>query len=456
MHRLLVRARHALALSPGNLLARFVTLNVLGAFVTGLIGFGTSIALARWLGPSNRGLLAVMLSVSGLVLVLVGIGLPWAAIYYAEREDATPGGVLGGSLLHATVLALVLIPAAWLLHQPLADAVGHGHGGTVWVLAAVLVPVTFLDWTTHGQLQGMLLFGRYNVLLVASKLAYALSVLVLLGILRLGVAAGVLAYMAGSVVMILGALRPILASGRPRLQARLYRAMLRYGARVQAGSVFQVAMARLDVVVLQFFRPLSEVGYYVVAQTIAELLLQLTGAFQMSVMPLMSRYEGDERQAVTSADAVRHHGILAGAAALATAVLGSAVILLLYGAHFRHAVAPMLVLIPGVWFLGIGGVVQADLSGRGRPGLPSKLAGVAAAVTLVLDLALIPPLGVLGAALASVAAYTVYGVSSLAVLRDVSGIPLRRLVVPTREDFMLYWRFLRRIPRRRSTPDSVG
>jgi len=338
----------------------------------------------------------------------------------------------------------VLIPATWLLHRPLAEAFGHGQGGLTWVLAAVLVPVMFLDWTTHGQLQGMLLFGRYNVLLVLSKMAYALGVLILLGIAGLGVAAGVLAYTASSVVMVLGALTPILASGQPRLDARLYRAMLHYGSRVQVGTIFQTAIARLDVIVLQFFRPLSQVGYYVVAQTIAELMLQLTGAFQTSVMPLMARYEGDARQAITSADSVRHHGILAGAATLANVVFGTGVILFLYGSRFHPAVVPMLVLLPGIWFAGMGGVIQGDLSGRGRPGLASQLAALAAAVTIIMDLALIPPLGVLGAALASVVAYTTYGISSLIALHRVSRIPIRTLLVPTRADFAGYWHVLLR------------
>lgn len=443
MPRLLARARQALTQPTENLLARFVTLNILGAGVTGLVGFGSSILLARWLGPSQRGLLALMYSISSITLVLGGVGLPWAAIYYAKRRDATAGGLLGNSLLHATLLAAVLIPGAWLLHPQLASAFGHGGGGNTWVLAGVLVPIMFLDWTTHGQLQGMLLFARFNALLVLSKIAAAVCVVVLVAILGLGVGGGMVSYVMASVVMILGALKPILASGRAKLEPRVYRAMLRYGSRAQIGTIFQTAIARLDVILLQFFRPLSQVGYYVVAQTIAELMLQLTGAFSASVMPLMSEYEGDESQAVTSADSVRHHGILAGAATIANVFFGTGVILLLYGSRYDAAVVPMLVLLPGVWFAGMGGVIQGDLSGRGRPGLSSQLAGLAAVVTVVLNLALIPPLGVLGAALASVVAYTTYGVASLIALHRISGITIRRLLVPTRADFALYWRFLR-------------
>ena len=320
----------------GNLLRRFVALNVAGTATTTLIGFGTSIALARWLGPANRGLLALMFSVSWIALMLGGIGVPWATIYLSAKPEASPAALFGNSLLHAGVLAAVLIPAAALLQQPLSDAFGHGHGGEAWVLAALLVPVTFLNWTTHGQLQGMLLFGRYNLLNVLSKVAEALCILILLGVLGLGVGGGLIACIAASVVMVLGALRPILASGRPRFQARLMGTMLRYGVRVQVGSIFQTLTSRLDLVILQFFQPLAQVGYYTVAQIIAEVVLQLAGAFQSSIMPLASRYaDHEQRQATASADSARHYGILAGVGLLAVAAAGPLVIRFLYGSRIR-------------------------------------------------------------------------------------------------------------------------
>jgi O-antigen/teichoic acid export membrane protein len=301
------------------------------------------------------------------------------------------------------------------------------------------------------------MFGRYNALSVISKIVYALGVLLLVGALGLGVAGGVIATGVLSVVMILGALKPILAKSRLQFRRQLMHKMLHYGSRVQVGSIFQTAMARLDVVILQFFRPLSQVGYYVIAQAIAELLLELTVAFKSSVMPLVSRYEGDERQAITTADSVRHHGLLAGAATLANAFFGPAVILLAYGSSYQAAVIPMLVLLPGVWFLGMGGVIQGDLSGRGRPGTSSKLAGVAAGVTIVFDFVLIPPLGVIGAALASDIAYTTYGVMSLIVLHRVSRIPVRRLLVPTRADISVYGLAVRRaFMRLRPSFDRTG
>jgi len=426
------------------LLARSVTFNVLGSVGSMVVGLFGAIVLARWLGPSDRGLLGIMLTIVDLAMAVGSFGIPFAVLYYASRTDAPTRALLGNSLVCGLLLGVVAVGAASLFTQPIADLFGRGRGGEDWVLAAALVPLAFLDYTSHNQLLGQLRFGRFNLLAILAKVTFVAGVVLLVGFLGLGVAGGLLATAAGSLVFIAGSLHVILQSGAPRIDLGLMRPLLRYGTRGQLGTVFQLANARLDVLVLGFFVALSDVGYYVVAQSIAELVLLLGRSFQSSVLPLVAHYEGEERQAVTTETSLRHHGLIAAATTLATAALGTLLIVFGYGADFHPALVPMLILLPGVWFLSTGIVVGADLRGRGRPGLSSALAGLAVIVTVGLDLLLIPSLGVPGAALASLAAYTVYGASSLVALTKVSAIPLRRLTIPTREDLAWYGSAARR------------
>jgi O-antigen/teichoic acid export membrane protein len=372
--------------------------------------------------------------------VVVSVGLPIAVIYFASRPDADAGALLGTNAAWAALIALLLVPLVWLGVGPIEDLLSRGKGGETWVLAAMVVPVTFLDWTTHNQIVAMLRFARFNVLLVAGKVAYLVVAIALL-VAGLGVSAGLLAAQVASVIMITGCLGPILALGRPRIDLGLLRRLLAYGRRVQAGTLFQQANLRLDVLVLQGFRPLSEVGYYVVAQQIAELVITIGSAFQTSVMPLVVRQEAAERD-LTSTASVRHYLILSVVAAVINAGVGTLIIVFAFGSKFTPAVTPMLVLLPGVCLLGLATVISGDLRGRERPGLSSVLAGGAALVTVTLDLLLIPPFGVIGAALASVLAYTLYGGVSVYALHRVSGLGVRALVVPTLDDLRLYRRTL--------------
>lgn len=412
-----------------------------------MLGLVASITLARLLGASDRGLLAVMLTVANVTYILSSVGLPTSVEYHASKRDARTGALLGNTLAYGAVLGAIVVPAAWFLREPLADAFAQGRGGGAWVLAGLLVPLTFLQWTTGNQLSGMLRFGLFNALFALSRLAYLIVVLLLLVVVDLGVSAGLIATAVGSVVLIAAGLRVVLRIDRPSLDRRLLGSMLRYGSKLQIGSLFQQLNFRLDVIILQAYRPLAEVGHYVVAQIVAELVLTLSAAFQNTVLPLAAR-EAEGRSEPSTARALRHHGILAVFAVVAVAVFGP-VLIYAFGPDFHESLLPLFILLPAMLFLGTGVVAAADLNGRGRPVLSSAASGIAVALTVLLDVILIPRYEVVGAAVASLVAYVAYGIFATGALALVSGIPLRELLVPRRDDFRVYPAAIRRLVGRR-------
>jgi O-antigen/teichoic acid export membrane protein len=244
--------------------------------------------------------------------------------------------------------------------------------------------------------------------------------------------------------------------------ATAIRRVVGYGARVQLGNASQLLNHRLDVLILQFFRPLREVGYYVVAQAVAEVVLTLGRAFQSALMPAVAAV--DERVGLTiTTRALRHHTILAASAVIACAGLAYPVVVLGYGAAFKPAITPLLILLPAMWFLGTGNVVTADLRGRGRPGLASQLSAAALILTIALDFALIPSLGMIGAALASVVAYCLFGVASVFCISRITARSPHWLCVPRSGELRVYvdlmlspWGSRRFRPFRSTASDEVG
>jgi O-antigen/teichoic acid export membrane protein len=422
----------------GKVLQRSVVLNVGGQIASLLVGFAPSILVARWLGPTDRGLYAIIGTTSGIAFVVGSVGLPMAVWYFASSAESQTAQLFGNSLAWAAGLTALFVPLAWALNGDLGAWLAHGHGGFVWVLAAILVPASFLDWTTHNQLLGDLRFGLYNALVVGQKVVFFVGVVLLLWVVNLGVSGVLIATIAGSALVVAGSLRTCLARGRPHLDARLLERMLRYGSRTQIGGVFQYFNSRFDVLILQFFRPLSVVGYYVVAEILAELVMLLARAFQSSVMSLVTRDAEDAAtQAETTAVSLRHHALLSLVALVGNAIFSPLLILFAYGPAFHKALLPFFIILPGIWFLGTGLVIANDLNARGRPGVASLLSGLGVCITIVLDLALIPSFGATGAAVGSLVAYVVFGLVSLAVESRVAAIPLRALL-PRREDVRLY------------------
>src|ERR1700732_2846467 len=120
----LARARRLMDVPAGDVLGRSLALNLVGRGGGLAMSFVSSIALARVLGPADRGLLALMLSASTIALAVTAVGQPLSVTYYASRRDVDAGKILGNTLAQGALLAAVLIPLTYFFHGPLADAFG--------------------------------------------------------------------------------------------------------------------------------------------------------------------------------------------------------------------------------------------------------------------------------------------------------------------------------------------
>jgi O-antigen/teichoic acid export membrane protein len=100
-----------------------------------------------------------------------------------------------------------------------------------------------------------------------------------------------------------------------------------------------------------------------------------------------------------------------------------------YGPDFGDAVTPARIILAGLVFEGVAAVITAFLYGAGRPGLNSIAMGVGLVATVALDLALIPPFGATGAAVASATAYTATTLALGSMFVRVGGVrPARQEV----------------------------
>ena len=140
---------------------------------------------------------------------------------------------------------------------------------------------------------------------------------------------------------------------------------------------------------------------------------------------------------------MRLNGTLVGICVALVLLAGPATIIYGYGPGFRSALVPFLILLPGMWFLSTGGLVQNALSGRGRPGLSSLLAGGEVVITVGLDFALIPRYGAVGGAVASVCAYAFYGIASVATIARLDAVPARTLLFASRSELRSFVTTLR-------------
>jgi len=182
------------------------------------------------------------------------------------------------------------------------------------------------------------------------------------------------------------------------------------------------------------------------AVTMAELVFYLPDSISTLFMP---RVAGS-----TVEDANRLLGRFARFSTLIT--LGVALALIPVAFAGIHLILPkyvdclpaFLALLPAVVSLSLGKVMISYIAGRGRAGLVSVANVVALVINVVLNLILIPRLGIVGASLASLGSYTALAAMTLLIASRLSRQGPLSLFIPGRAEVELLVSGLVRLGRR--------
>ncbi len=382
---------------------------VLKALILGL-GVLAGAIVARVLGPEALGVLTLALLVPGTVDVLLNGGVGTAHAFYGASGRFSPAELssngmafsLAGGLAGLALISILVITGGAELFFPELPI-------PALVVASAALPFLLVNRYFEGILQGLQRLRTAHAVRVAEAVTVLALLLVLVMGRQGGTFAAIAAYVGGAVVTALVLLTQVRKHGgrlAPKWQPALARATLHYGLRSHAGNVVQYLNYRLDMFLVVFFLDPGALGLYVVAVRLTELLWHLPDAVGFAVLPRAAGSTAGEMDRFTPR-VFRTTFALTAVAAVLLAVTGRPLIEFIYSDTFSSAYLPFLVLLPGAVLLGGAKVLTADIAGRGFPHYNSINAAIALAVTLVLDLLLIPRLGILGAAIGSSVAYAV-------------------------------------------------
>jgi O-antigen/teichoic acid export membrane protein len=116
------------------------------------------------------------------------------------------------------------------------------------------------------------------------------------------------------------------------------------------------------------------------------------------------------------------------------ALLTPAILSLLFGPAFHGAIAMALVLLAASVPYAGASVLSAGLQADGAPLIPTVAEGIALVITVAGLVTLLRPLGGIGAAIVSLAAYSASFLFQLVMARRRTAVPVSVFLVPTRAD----------------------
>lgn len=397
-------------------------------------GFLTSVLAARALGPTALGAAAVGLTLATIAAVLANGGLNISTIFFLGRRPAERRLIVGRSFtlgLFTTGLAAGLVLLAAPMLSPAVFGAGHAD-----LLAATAIVASGI---VSFELTGSLLLGldRRSAYL-AAQVIEGIGSLFLVAIVFIGVAATPAGYLVGgaSAALLAAVFATVIAQrtvgGRLlAFDAGFARESLALGLRGQVGNVLQQLNLRLDLLLVPLFVDLGAAGVYLIAVRMSEVVSQIASAAAAYLFPAVSRHDPGNTELTERT--VRITLLVVAASGLVIGLLAPILLQVFFGRDYTSGAGALRITMLAMIPLSLNRLMAGDIKGRGRPGLVSVAAGCALVATVVFDLLLIPPFGIEGASVASLAAYSIGAGVLLTAYRRVTGSPLRRLV-PTLGD----------------------
>lgn len=393
-----------------------------------LLGAVSGIILARLLGPEGKGVFTAVTTAAGMIALLVEFGLRTAMTRAIAAGRATWKDALATTLALYGMLSLVWVPILILLLLTQRERLFADLPLALLTLGLIIVPLSLLRGALHSVLDGHHLLPETRALLLVERFSIILGYLLFIVFFGLGVRGAVLALLAGTAVGLLATLllmRRLDNPGPPRIRRELIPELFRFGRAIYASFLAQSFNYRLDALILFAITGDAAVGLYSVAVALAEMPLNLPDSMASVLFPRVSSdTDGAE---VRTAHLSRVTVFVILASGLVMALVGYPFIALTFGPKFVGAYPALLALWPGMILLGQSKLMSADLAARGLPQHPARASWISLIVTLGLDFALIPILGIMGAAIASSAAYTVSAVIIYLAYRRETGTTLRDL-----------------------------
>jgi O-antigen/teichoic acid export membrane protein len=413
-------------------LFRSPTVRTFGAN-SAILGLGllTSVGLARWLGTTGRGEVAAALLWPTLLIYIASTGLISSVLYHSALPESERGTILGtaaslGAIQSALAVGIGYVALPFLLRSQSATIIEASR------LFLLVIPLNLLSQYGLSVLQAGMKFSALNSMRLIIPVGYFIGVMLAEVFDTLTARAVVLLHLSLNVVLLFAVLLMLWryrAMTNLRFDLALAKRLLKYGIQVQAGELSHVANTRMDQTLIAAWLPPAQLGLYVAAVGAANVSTAFTNAVRTVVTPRITQ-QGSVEGGVDILRAVFGKYLLLSAAG--TVVLMVAVpflIPIVYGASFSAAGRPAVVLVIAGFFFGAKSILAGGAQALGSPWIASRAEIVAVLVTIGGLFCLLPSMGIMGAALASLAAYaTQFAVVlfGLARTHDVSPTSLVR------------------------------
>jgi O-antigen/teichoic acid export membrane protein len=384
------------------------------------------VVLARLLDPEGYGLLYFAISIIAVATLLSSLGFGRsAARYLTEYDEKGPGQIphiVETSALY-TIVPLGLISATLLLfYTELTTLLGEPGLEPFLLLGTIFLIGNTTVKYTRRVLQGFKRI-RLSAILTTTDAFLSSVVAISLAALGYGPVGAYFGYVLSSTVAgLLGTVftyREYTEYDRASVEEGLRRRIFEYAMPLSLTASGDILIKRVDVILIGFFLTPVFVSYYTISKQVVKFAKFPASSLGFAISP---RYKEQYEQGNVDRAARLYENALTGMLLLyipATAgliLVAAPTIELIFGAEYSGAVPVLQALSLFLVAQTVTNVTSSGLDYLGRARSRAYAKGGVAIGNFGLNLVLIPTIGIIGAAISTVLAYSVYAALNVYIM----------------------------------------
>lgn len=377
---------------------------ILNAFFTLVILY----LIANYIGSKGMGVIGLIILDITILQLIIDLVAGSSLIYFASRTN------LGKLILPAYIWIGIVVAMSYVLFKiaqiifPKLIAIAVPEGYAIHILSLALL--SGLMVTHYNLLLGKERINTYNILFT---IQISMALLVFLFQLFILDNPTVDAYISGLYIgfgsaAIGGFVAVMYKIGKLELKGwrETTRKVLNYGIVTQMANILNIGNNRLSFYVIRYFLGTSTLGVYYAGTQLTEGLRVIGQSIAVVQFSTISNTNEKEYARVLTIRLMKLSVLLTAAALLVLIIIPEEIYTSLLTKDFTGVKPLIIALSPGVMALAINNIFSHYFSGIGNPkvNLYAKVTGLV--FTLALLFTLIPPFGIIGAAITASVSYS--------------------------------------------------
>ncbi|UOE55140.1 flippase [Cytobacillus oceanisediminis] len=418
-----------------------------------LLGLLASIIIARSLGPEGNGLYQLIVLLPTTLMTLLNLGVGTSSVYYVGQKKYDIKDIIKTNTASGAVLSLAAVIIGLIGVMFFSDKFFEGVPPNYLYFILLIMPLLMLNDFYLVIFQGVQDFKSFNSLALLRQLAALITLVIFIFVLKIGLVGTVIAFIAGVVtqfivtlILLNKNLKTNLFSGS--FSKAYFKESFSFGFKAHFSNVLSFINYRADIYLISMFLNPAAVGLYGVAVSIAERLWIVSQSISSVLYPaISSSSDVDSKNKLTSVISrnVLFFSIIAG---IVFYFASDIIFRLLFGEAYADSSDILKMLLPGIILFSVDRILSNDLAGRGKPELNMYTSIFTVASNIILNILLIPKVGIAGAAISTSVTYSLSTLVKMILFKRETGVSYSKMVLLQKEDLILFKRLINKAVKR--------